>query len=295
MIVIRRMSGRLGTSRQSFGRSKQVSPERRRYLIAGAAIRSAKRTNRTIADIRVEFLMVEQQSVIAVVDDDSAMREALQRLLSSYGYRTELYSSAEEFLDAAIKSNAACLLVDVQLGDISGIELGRHLTAAGFKFPIIFMTASSDQEIHRQAIDFGCVAFFQKPFGANELIDAIRQAMAPLSSSDGDVLDDMDHLLTLLRRYQAERKAFDDAVAIRAIDTDSVWDMLAKTTWANTQDEIIKMEPRATTATGALLALEHVLKSEDLFADRAESAELEMLWLLVKAARDFIASTEGEA
>ena len=237
--------------------------------------------------------MVEQQSVIAVVDDDSAMRQALQQLLSSYGYRTELYSSAGDFLDAAIKSEAACLLVDIQLGDISGIELGRHLTAAGFKFPIIFMTGSSDQVIRRQAIDFGCIAYFQKPFGANELIDAIRQCIAPLSLSDSN--DDTDHLLTMLRRYQAERKAFDDAVAIRAIDTDSVWDMLAKTKWANTQDEIIKMEPRATTATGALLALEHVLQSEDLFADRAESAELEMLWLLVKAARDFIASTEGNA
>ena len=157
------------------------------------------------------------------------------------------------------------------------------------------MTGSSDQTISRQAIDFGCVALFQKPFGAHELIDAIRQCSAPLSSSESDSSDDTDHLLTLLRRYQAERKAFDDAVAIGAIDTDSIWDTLAKTSWANTQDEIIKMEPRATTATGALLALEHVLKSEDLFADRAESAELEMLWLLVKAARDFIASTEGEA
>ena len=233
-----------------------------------------------------------KQHVIAVIDDDSTMRKSLELLLSSYGYRTELYSSAEEFLGTASNSKAACLLVDIQLGDISGIELGRHLTAAGFKFPIIFMTGSSDQVIHRQAIDFGCVAFFQKPFGANELIDAIRQCKAPLSSSESDVSDDTDHLLTLLKRYQAERKAFDDAVAIRAIDTASTWDTLAKTTWANTQDEIIKLKPRATTATGALLALEHVLQSEDLFADRAESAELEMLWLLVKAARDFISSTE---
>jgi len=243
---------------------------------------------RTSEEIRI-FLMVKQH-IIAVIDDDSTMRESLERLLLSYGYRTELYSSAEEFLGAASNSNAVCLLVDIQLGDISGIELGRHLTAAGFKFPIIFMTGSSDQVIRRQAIDFGCVAFFPKPFGASELTDAIRQCIAPPSLSDS--ADDTDHLLTLLRRYQAERKAFDDAVAIRAINTDSIWDMLAKTTWASTQDEIIRLKPQATTATGALLALEHVLQSEDLFADRAESAELEMLWLLVKAARDFIASTE---
>jgi FixJ family two-component response regulator len=239
---------------------------------------------------RYAFFVMVKQHVIAVIDNDSTMRKSLERLLSSYGHRTELYSSAEEFLGAASISEAACLLVDIHLGDISGIELGRHLTAAGFKFPIIFMTGSSDQVIRRQAIDFGCVAFFQKPFGASELIDAIRQCIAPLSSSDS--ADDTDHLLTLLRRYRAERKAFDDAVAIRGIDTDSIWDTLAKTTWANTQNEIIRSEPRATTATGALLALEHVLQSEDLFADRAESAELQMLWLLVKGARDFVASTE---
>jgi FixJ family two-component response regulator len=261
--------------------------------MAGAAIRSAIRTNRTIADIRVEFLMVEQQIVIAVVDDDTAMREALERLLSSYGYRTELYSSAEEFLGAAVDSEAACLLVDIQLGDISGIELARHLAANGFKFPIIFMTGSSDQEIRRQARDFGCAAFFQKPFGSNELIDAISQCTAPLSSSESEVSDDheTDHLFTLLRRYQAERKAFDDAVAIGGDDADSIWDALAKATWANIRHEIIRLEPRATTAKGALLALEYVMRSEDLFEDRADSPELEMLWLLVKAARDFIAAT----
>jgi FixJ family two-component response regulator len=237
--------------------------------------------------------MVEQPSVIAVVDDDPTIREALERLLSSYGYRTELYSSAAEFLGAAIKSEAACLLVDIQLGDISGIELARHLAANGFKFPIIFMTGSSDQDIRRQAMAFGCVAFFQKPFGADELIDAISQCTAPLCSSERDVSEDheTDHLFTLLRRYQAERKAFDDATAITGNDADSIWDALAKATWANIRHEIIRLEPRATTARGALLALEYVMQSEDLFEDRAESPELEMLWLLVKAARDFIAAT----
>jgi FixJ family two-component response regulator len=246
-----------------------------------------------MADIRVELPMVQQQSVIAVVDDDPAMREALQRLLSSHGYRTELYSSADEFLGAAIQSDADCCLVDIQLGDISGIELGRHLMAAGFEFPIIFMTGSSDQVVRKQAMDFGCVAFFQKPFGENELIEAIGQCIAPPSSSESDVPDETDHLFTLLRRYQAERKTFDDAVATSGIDPDLMFDMLAKATWANLRHEIVRIEPRATTATGALLALEYVLQSKDLFANRAESAELELLWLLVKAARDFIASTAG--
>ena len=68
-----------------------------------------------------------QKNVIAVVDDDAGIRGALEGLLTSWGYGVELYGSAEEFIRAAISSAAACLLVDIQLGDVSGVELGRHL------------------------------------------------------------------------------------------------------------------------------------------------------------------------
>jgi hypothetical protein len=98
-----------------------------------------------------------------------------------------------------------------------------------------------------------------------------------------------DPLFVLLRRYQAERKAFDDAPATDAI-TNEDWDRIALTTWVRTQDQIIQSEPPATSAAGALLALDHVLQSDDLFAERLECAELQMLWLLVKAARDYVAS-----
>ena len=101
---------------------------------------------------------------------------------------------------------------------------------------------------------------------------------------------DIDPLLALLRRYQVERKSFDDAGAIDGI-TDHDWDRIAQDTWSRTRDEIIQSAPPATTAAGALLALDHVLQSDDLFAERAESADLQMLWLLIKAARDYIAST----
>jgi hypothetical protein len=101
-----------------------------------------------------------------------------------------------------------------------------------------------------------------------------------------------DPLLLLLQRYQVEGKAFDDASAIDGI-TDQNWDRIARSTWSRTQDQIIQSEPAATTAAGALLALEHVLQSDDLFFDRLESADLQMLWLLIKAARDYIASLRG--
>src|SRR5262249_38657253 len=98
-------------------------------------------------------------------------------LLSSRGYRPASFASAEEFLGAAATSEAACLVVDIQLGGISGVELGRQLSTRGFTFPIIFMTGSRDEMHRRQAIDFGCVAFLLKPFPADQLIDAITSAI----------------------------------------------------------------------------------------------------------------------
>ena len=99
-----------------------------------------------------------------------------------------------------------------------------------------------------------------------------------------------DPLFVLLRRYQVERQAFDNAGADPGI-TNEDWDRIAEDTWWSTQTKIIESKPLATTAAGALLALDHVLESDDLFAERSESADLQMLWLLIKAARDYIAST----
>ena len=124
-----------------------------------------------------------RRSVIAVVDDDAGVRCALENLLSAYGYRAELFASAECFLNAAATSEATCLVIDIQLGDISGVELGRQLSAAGFKFPVIFMTGSDDDMIRMQAMDFGCVAFLRKPFPACRLFAAIKMA----TGSDSEV------------------------------------------------------------------------------------------------------------
>jgi FixJ family two-component response regulator len=116
-------------------------------------------------------------SVIAVIDDDPEILEALDLMLLSCGYRPELFASAEEFLNVAATSDAACLVVDIQLGGISGVELGRQLFAKGFTFPIIFITGSRDELHRRQAIDLGCVAFLLKPFPSDRLIEAITSAI----------------------------------------------------------------------------------------------------------------------
>jgi FixJ family two-component response regulator len=126
--------------------------------------------------------MIVHQKVIGIIDDDPGMRNAMEDLLLAHGYRTEIYGSAEEFLNGAITSEAACLLVDIQLGDLSGIELGRLLAATCCEFPIIFMTGSRNETFRRQAFDFGCVAYLQKPFPVVQLIEAVTKAIGSIPS-----------------------------------------------------------------------------------------------------------------
>jgi FixJ family two-component response regulator len=121
--------------------------------------------------------MSKPQNTIAVIDDDREIREAMEALLSASGYNTETFGSAEAFLLCASTCRAICLLVDIQLGDVSGVELARQLAADGFKFPIIFMTGNADTLMERQAFAAGCVAFLSKPFPTTTLIEAIEKAI----------------------------------------------------------------------------------------------------------------------
>jgi len=119
--------------------------------------------------------MTTRRHVIAVLDDDPVVRQAVGGLLSASGYGIELYGSAEQFLSVA-NSEATCLVVDIELGDISGVELARHLAASGFKPPTIFMTASEDDTLRTQAIEFGCVAYLYKSRLREQLIGAVARA-----------------------------------------------------------------------------------------------------------------------
>ena len=123
--------------------------------------------------------MAARENVIAVVDDCEIVRDALDHLLASYGYRTELYASAEEFIRSATATHAACLVVDVNLGDISGPELLRALAARGLHFPAILMSASCDATLDRLAAELGCLKFLRKPFAPTHLLEAIAQAISP--------------------------------------------------------------------------------------------------------------------
>jgi FixJ family two-component response regulator len=114
-----------------------------------------------------------KRPVVAVIDDDPSVLKATGRLLSIQGFDTELYGSSGKFLDAVTTTQAFCLIVDVQLGEICGVEFVRRLKDLGIAFPVIFMTGNADEKVRKRALETGCVAFFIKPFSAYLLIEAL--------------------------------------------------------------------------------------------------------------------------
>ena len=116
------------------------------------------------------------KTTIAVVDDDPGMLRGIVRLLSAHGFDTRAFLSAEAFLKDASAKKAACLVLDIALGGISGIALRRQLTASGSHLPVIFITALNDGPTLKEAVAAGCVAYLKKPFAANQLVGAIASA-----------------------------------------------------------------------------------------------------------------------
>jgi FixJ family two-component response regulator len=112
---------------------------------------------------------------IAVVDDNPSMLQGLSRLLSAHGFRVRTFESAELFLDDIADCGADCLLLDIHLGGMSGIDLQRRLSSSGNDLPVIFMTAIDSDTTRQDAFDAGCVAYLRKPFLAKLLIDAINR------------------------------------------------------------------------------------------------------------------------
>jgi CheY-like chemotaxis protein len=123
--------------------------------------------------------MAVRQDLIAVVDDDPDIRELVKDLLSRFGFEAETFSSAEEFFAVAPTCQASCILLDVQLGGMTGIELAHQLADLGFRFPIIFMTGSLNISIEKKAVEAGCVAYLLKPFPTEKLLHAVNKAISP--------------------------------------------------------------------------------------------------------------------
>ena len=113
-----------------------------------------------------------------MVDDDPGVLKCVQRLLRAHAYEPILFSSAEAFKNHTDFETAACVILDINLNDGSGIELRQGLKAAGVSVPVIYMTGNEDPAVRKAALDSGCIAFLTKPFSAQALIEPLKQASA---------------------------------------------------------------------------------------------------------------------
>jgi FixJ family two-component response regulator len=115
---------------------------------------------------------------IVVIDDDSLMLQALVRLLKAQGFDVRAFSTAQAFLDGGAVSEVDCLVLDIGLPGMSGIELAQRMNADGSAVPVIFITGLNTEEAQAEAKKTGCVAYLRKPFPAAGLLDAIERAIA---------------------------------------------------------------------------------------------------------------------
>jgi FixJ family two-component response regulator len=115
--------------------------------------------------------------LVAIVDDDELMRDALRGLLKAVGLPAQEFASAEEFLESGQRHQTACLIADIRMPGISGLELQAKLNADRCRIPIIFITAHGDEKMRMQAMRAGAVEFLAKPFDDVALLDSVRAAL----------------------------------------------------------------------------------------------------------------------
>jgi len=121
--------------------------------------------------------MPEKKAIVFVVDDDVSVREGLGSLIRSAGLRVETFASAQKFLDSPRSDVASCLVLDVRLPGLSGLDLQKRMAQANIEIPIIFITGHGDVPTSVQAMKAGAVEFLTKPFRDRDLFDAIQQAI----------------------------------------------------------------------------------------------------------------------
>ena len=116
-------------------------------------------------------------SVISVIDDDASVRTATNNLLSSHGYLIRTFASADDFLQSDRLDDSACVIADVQMPAMSGLDLLTHMRVKGYTVPLIFITAVPDENVRARALKAGAVGFLAKPFAGPVLIDCIETAL----------------------------------------------------------------------------------------------------------------------
>jgi FixJ family two-component response regulator len=147
----------------------------------------------------------EALPTVFIVDDDRGLRQAIQDLVESVGLRAESFASGEDFLRAKRMNRPSCLVLDVRLPQMSGLDFQQRLTATGIQIPIIFITAHGDIPMSVRALKSGALEFLTKPFRDQDLLDAIQQALewdgiAQKEQAEVADLQKRHHALTLRER-----------------------------------------------------------------------------------------------
>ena len=119
-----------------------------------------------------------QRNLVYVLDDDPDMLTGIERLLKVYGFRPKLFQSAEAFFANPEEEEAVCLVLDVQLNGVSGIDVKRRLMHSGAGLPVIFITGNDSETTRRRIEEVGCAAYLPKPFSAQELLAIVHQTIA---------------------------------------------------------------------------------------------------------------------
>jgi FixJ family two-component response regulator len=128
-----------------------------------------------------------QAPLVAIVDDDASVRQSTDRLIRSFGYRTQVFGSGEEFLRSGAAERAACLLLDVRMPGMDGLDVQRRLVESGLRIPIVFFTGRASDEEERRARSAGAVEFLRKPVAQASLRQAIENVIrAPARGGRND-------------------------------------------------------------------------------------------------------------
>jgi FixJ family two-component response regulator len=136
---------------------------------------------------------------VFIIDDDRGMRQAIQDLVESVGLRAEAFATGQDFLGKQLSGSPSCLVLDVRLPQLSGLDFQRHLAETGVQIPIIFITAHGDIPMSVRALKSGAVEFLTKPFRDQDLLDAIQQAL----QRDSAAREQQTELHALKQRYQS--------------------------------------------------------------------------------------------
>jgi FixJ family two-component response regulator len=129
----------------------------------------------------------DDPQLVAIIDDDASVRKSTRRLIHSFGYQAEAFASGEDFLGSPLATRTACLVLDVRMPHVDGLEVQRRIAAHGLDIPVIFISGRASDEEERRARAAGAIEFLRKPIATATLLQVLRKVFA---RGDGDHEDD---------------------------------------------------------------------------------------------------------